>query len=112
MKKSSRSGLVPLAARLELLEDEEAAQRQLGAEPRGPAAEQQVQQLEREMSGLRAQLMMAEVEKVAKERGACKLTLEVLSNNAPAKGSYAKFGFKNYELDPAQGHAEFWERTF
>jgi len=58
------------------------------------------------------QAMMAIVEKVAKERGACKLTLEVLSNNAPAKGSYAKFGFKNYELDPAQGHAEFWERTF
>jgi ribosomal protein S18 acetylase RimI-like enzyme len=56
--------------------------------------------------------MMAIVEKVAKERGACKLTLEVLSNNAAAKGSYAKFGFKNYELDPAQGHAEFWERTF
>ena len=58
------------------------------------------------------QAMMAEVEKVAKERGACKLTLEVLYNNAPAKGSYAKFGFKNYELDPAQGHAEFCERTF
>mmetsp|Transcript_29013 Transcript_29013/g.90800 ORF Transcript_29013/g.90800 Transcript_29013/m.90800 type:complete len:552 (-) Transcript_29013:2105-3760(-) len=36
-------GLVPLAARLELLEDEEAAQRQLGAEPRGPAAEQQLE---------------------------------------------------------------------
>ena len=58
------------------------------------------------------QAMMAVVEDVAKERGACKLTLEVLSNNAPAKGSYAKFGFKYYELDPAQGHAEFWEKTF
>ena len=57
-------------------------------------------------------VMMGEVEAVARSRGACKLTLEVLSNNAPAKGSYAKFGFKNYELDPAQGHAEFWERTF
>ena len=56
------------------------------------------------------QAMMAIVEKVAKERGACKLTLEVLSNNAAAKGSYAKFGFKSYELDPELGTAQFWEK--
>ena len=48
--------------------------------------------------------------KVATERGCCKLTLEVLSNNPRAMGSYTKFGFKSYELDPELGTAQFWEK--
>lgn len=54
--------------------------------------------------------MLEKVEEVAKLRGCCKLTLEVLSGNEPAKKSYEKFGFEGYELDPAIGKAEFWEK--
>ena len=55
-------------------------------------------------------LMLEKVEEVAKERECCKLTLEVLSGNIPAKKSYEKFGFEGYELDPEMGKAEFWEK--
>jgi len=47
---------------------------------------------------------------IAKGNGCVKLTLEVLQNNHIAKGSYTKLGFKAYELDPASGHAEFWQK--
>ena len=56
------------------------------------------------------QRMMEKVQEVAVSRGCCKLTLEVLSNNPNAMGSYAKFGFKSYELDPELGTAQFWEK--
>ena len=56
------------------------------------------------------QAMMAKVEEVARARGCCKLTLEVLSNNPVAMASYAKYGFGQYELDPALGTAQFWEK--
>lgn len=49
------------------------------------------------------QRMMEKVQEIAVSRGCCKLTLEVLSNNPNAMGSYAKFGFKSYELDPELG---------
>ena len=52
--------------------------------------------------------MMTLVEQVAKHRGCCKLTLEVLSNNAVAMGTYRKFGFDNYEL--AGGQALFFHK--
>ena len=55
-------------------------------------------------------LLLDEVEKIAKERNCCKITLEVLEGNTVAKGSYIKFGFGNYELDPAFGKAMFWEK--
>ena len=55
--------------------------------------------------------MMEKVEAVAKERGACKLTLEVLEGNEVAKNSYKKFGFSGYELDPKMGKAMFWEKV-
>lgn len=55
--------------------------------------------------------MLDKVEEVAKQRGCCKLTLEVLSGNTPAKNSYKKFGFEGYELDPEMGKAEFWEKS-
>jgi len=54
--------------------------------------------------------MFAEVEKIAIERGCCKLTLEVLQGNDVAKNAYKKLGFSGYELDPALGHALFWEK--
>jgi len=54
--------------------------------------------------------MFVEVEKIALERGCCKLTLEVLQGNKIAKNAYKKLGFSGYELDPALGHALFWEK--
>jgi ribosomal protein S18 acetylase RimI-like enzyme len=57
-----------------------------------------------------SQMMLEQVETLAKQRGCCKLTLEVLSNNQVAKGAYAKFGFQAYELDPEAGQALFWEK--
>jgi ribosomal protein S18 acetylase RimI-like enzyme len=46
----------------------------------------------------------------ARSRGCCKLTLEVLSGNAPAMRSYKRFGFEQYELDPAAGQAQFMQK--
>ncbi|MGB9128543.1 MAG: GNAT family N-acetyltransferase [Thiobacillus sp.] len=56
--------------------------------------------------GIAAQLF-AEVEAIARERGACKLTLEVLDGNASARALYRRLGFTAYQLDPAMGHAQF-----
>jgi ribosomal protein S18 acetylase RimI-like enzyme len=58
-----------------------------------------------------AQRMMEKVEQLARERGCCKLTLEVLSNNTPAQNAYRKFGFGAYELDPEAGQALFWQKS-
>jgi ribosomal protein S18 acetylase RimI-like enzyme len=57
-----------------------------------------------------AQQMLAMVDTIARERGACKLTLEVLSGNAGAMQLYRRVGFANYELDPAAGHAQFLQK--
>ena len=54
----------------------------------------------------RALLAAAEAE--ARQRGACKVTLEVLSGNEAAKALYAAVGFEGYGLDPAAGTAQFW----
>ena len=54
--------------------------------------------------------MFEEVERIARERGCCKLTLEVLQGNDVAKSAYQKLGFSGYELDPKLGHALFWEK--
>ncbi|MBN8770061.1 MAG: GNAT family N-acetyltransferase [Thiobacillus sp.] len=59
--------------------------------------------------GIAAQLF-AEVEAIARERGACKLTLEVLSGNRAARGLYERLGFDDYRLDPAMGHAQFMQK--
>lgn len=56
--------------------------------------------------GIAAQ-MFAEVEGIARERGACKLTLEVLDGNAVARALYQRLGFSAYQLDPAMGNAQF-----
>ncbi|QNK67786.1 GNAT family N-acetyltransferase [Variovorax sp. PAMC26660] len=57
-----------------------------------------------------AQKMFAQVEQEARRRGACKLTLEVLSGNAPALRTYEREGFTNYQLDPAFGSAVFLQK--
>jgi len=54
--------------------------------------------------------MFAEVEAIARERGACKLTLEALSGNRSARAFYKKLGFDDYRLDPAMGHAQFMQK--
>ncbi|MBW8307798.1 MAG: GNAT family N-acetyltransferase [Thiobacillus sp.] len=59
--------------------------------------------------GIAAQLF-AEVEAIARERGACKLTLEVLDGNASARALYRRLGFAAYRLDPAMGHAQFLQK--
>jgi GNAT superfamily N-acetyltransferase len=46
----------------------------------------------------------------ARRMGACKVTLEVLSGNHPAKGLYTAQGYGDYELDPDKGHALFWQK--
>jgi ribosomal protein S18 acetylase RimI-like enzyme len=52
-----------------------------------------------------AELMLTLVETIAREQGACKLTLEVLSGNFSAMRLYSRVGFAPYELDPAAGQA-------
>lgn len=59
--------------------------------------------------GIAARLF-AEIEAIARERSACKLTLEVLSENRAARGLYAKLGFDDYRLDPAMGEARFMQK--
>lgn len=60
--------------------------------------------------GMRLSVMLLEeVKKMALARGCCKLTLEVLDGNTPARRAYEKFGFAGYELDPRLGQALFLE---
>jgi ribosomal protein S18 acetylase RimI-like enzyme len=54
--------------------------------------------------------MLALVEAIARDRGACKLTLEVLSGNASAMRLYTRTGFAQYALDPAAGQAGFMQK--
>ena len=55
--------------------------------------------------------LLKATEKEAKERKACKLTLEVLEGNTLARKIYTKYGFCGYELDPNNGKALFWEKS-
>ncbi len=57
-----------------------------------------------------AEKMLALVEELALQRGACKLTLEVLGGNAGAIKLYQRVGFANYQLDPAMGQAQFLQK--
>ena len=56
------------------------------------------------------QRMLAHVEALARERGACKLTLEVLSGNHGAVRLYERAGFAPYVLDEAMGQAQFFQK--
>lgn len=57
-----------------------------------------------------AEKMLALAETIARERGACKLTLEVLQGNTGAYKLYQRIGFANYQLDPAMGQAQFMQK--
>ena len=57
-----------------------------------------------------ARKMLALVEVIARERGACKLTLEVLQGNAGAIHLYETLGFAAYQLDPSMGQARFLQK--
>ncbi len=57
-----------------------------------------------------AEQMLALAESIAKERGAVKLTLEVLSGNQGAVRLYERIGFAGYQLDPAMGTARFFQK--
>lgn len=57
-----------------------------------------------------SQKMLQKVEDIARQRGCCKITLEVLEGNAVAQASYAKFGFSAGMFDPAHGRMLFWTK--
>ena len=57
-----------------------------------------------------AERMLVVAEGLARDRGACKLTLEVLSGNASANHLYARLGFVQYQLDPQMGSAMFLQK--
>jgi ribosomal protein S18 acetylase RimI-like enzyme len=54
-----------------------------------------------------SKMMFAKAEQIARSQGCCKLTLEVLSGNTPARAAYTNFGFESYQLDPQMGDALF-----
>ncbi|KQN48872.1 GNAT family acetyltransferase [Pseudomonas sp. Leaf48] len=58
-----------------------------------------------------SQRMLHKVEEIARQRGCCKITLEVLEGNAVAQASYGKFGFAAGEFDPAHGRMMFWTKA-
>ncbi len=57
-----------------------------------------------------AERMLALAEQIARERGACKMTLEVLQGNSSAIRLYERVGFAAYQLDPAMGQAKFLQK--
>jgi ribosomal protein S18 acetylase RimI-like enzyme len=59
--------------------------------------------------GIAAQ-MLALAEKIAQQRGAVKMTLEVLTGNRPAIALYERLGFEGYQLDPSMGTATFMHK--
>ena len=57
-----------------------------------------------------AEQMLALAEAMAVERGAVKMTLEVLSGNHPAVRLYERIGFAGYELGQVIGTANFMQK--
>ena len=54
--------------------------------------------------------MLGLAEQIAIQRGACKLTLEVLSGNLSANKLYKRTGYASYQLDPEMGSAVFLQK--
>jgi len=54
--------------------------------------------------------LLEAVEQEARILGCCKVTLEVLSGNKPARAAYEKFGFEAYTLDDTTGDALFLQK--
>ncbi|MVW79575.1 GNAT family N-acetyltransferase [Bordetella sp. 02P26C-1] len=59
-----------------------------------------------------AQALLSKLDEVAQARGCCKITLEVLQGNEPAKALYRKAGFEGYALAEETGQAMFWQKKF
>lgn len=57
-----------------------------------------------------ARAFFTEIEEIATDAGACKITLEVLSGNERAKSIYKSLGYGDYALDPEKGVALFWQK--
>ena len=57
-----------------------------------------------------SQLLLQKLEGIARDKGCCKITLEVLEGNSIAQSAYRKAGFAGYELDPQMGKAMFWQK--
>lgn len=53
--------------------------------------------------------LLLQIAEEAKQAGFCKITLEVLENNLPAKALYRSLGFVPYH-NPIAGNAEFWQK--
>lgn len=56
------------------------------------------------------QALLGQLQLIAQSRGCCKLTLEVLLGNTPARQAYERFGFEDYALDPQMGAAAFMQK--
>lgn len=59
--------------------------------------------------GIAAQ-MLALAQAIAQQRGAVKMTLEVLTGNKAAIALYQRLGFAGYQLDPSMGTATFMQK--
>lgn len=58
-----------------------------------------------------SQKMLQKVEEIARQRGCCKITLEVLEGNELAQSAYRKFGFDDSVFDPNHGRMLFWSKS-
>ncbi len=58
-----------------------------------------------------AKKLMQFAEEIARHKGYCKITLEVLSKNKSAQKSYRASGYKAYQLNEQFGTAEFWQKS-
>ncbi len=56
------------------------------------------------------QALLLHAEQIARERGCCKLTLEVLAGNTGAQRVYQAQGYQAYTLNEATGQALFWQK--
>lgn len=57
-----------------------------------------------------AKKMLIFCEALARNRGACKMTLEVLQGNLGAVRVYQRFGFAGYQLGTTSGQAQFMQK--
>ncbi len=57
-----------------------------------------------------ARALLAAVDDKARALGCCKITLEVLEGNTPARQLYQAVGFEGYELNPELGKAVFLQK--
>jgi GNAT superfamily N-acetyltransferase len=57
-----------------------------------------------------ARKILEKIEQIARARGCCKLTLEVLEGNIRAQKVYKEFGFASYQLHEQAGRALFLDK--